>query len=196
MYITDIKKERKMLSSIFVDGEFWAKIDNEVLAQNNVKIGFSLDKSQLEQLKYDSEFKRAKEKSLYVLSFRDHSKKDLFNKLKRDYSPSVAQNAATRMEELGLVNDENFARKYARELLLSKHFSKRRTEVELARKGISREVICDAINGIDYDPLEQIRFLVEKKYKLAASDEKVKRRAIAFLQRYGYSWDEIRQVLK
>lgn len=196
MYITDIKKERKMLSSIFVDGEFWAKIDNEVLAQNNVKIGSSLDESQLEQLKYDSEFKRAKEKSLYVLSFRDHSKKDLFNKLKRDYSPSVAQNAATRMEELGLVNDENFAQKYARELLLSKHFSKRRTEVELARKGISREVICSAINSIDYDPIEQIRFLVEKKYRLAASDEKVKRRAIAFLQRYGYSWDEIRQVLK
>ncbi len=195
MYITDISRERKMLSSVFVDGEFWAKIDNEILAQNKIKVGSQLDEAQLEQLKYDSEYKRAKEKSLYVLSFRDHSKRDLFNKLKRDYSPTVAQDAAARMEELGLVNDESFARKYARELILNKHFSRRRAELELTQKGISKEAICDALDAVDYDPIEQIKLLVEKKYKLAASDEKVKKRAIAFLQRYGYSWDEIRQVL-
>ena len=195
MYITGISRERKMLSSVFVDGEFWAKIDNEILTQNKIKVGSQLDETQLEQLKYDSEYKRAKEKSLYVLSFRDHSKRDLFNKLKRDYSPTVAQDAAARMEELGLVNDESFARKYARELILNKHFSRRRAELELTQKGISKEAICDALDAVDYDPIEQIKLLVEKKYKLAASDEKVKKRAVTFLQRYGYSWDEIRQVL-
>ena len=195
MYITGISRERKMLSSVFVDGEFWAKIDNEILTQNKIKVGSQLDETQLEQLKYDSEYKRAKEKSLYVLSFRDHSKRDLFNKLKRDYSLTVAQDAAARMEELGLVNDESFARKYARELILNKHFSRRRAELELTQKGISKEAICDALDAVDYDPIEQIQLLVEKKYKLAASDEKVKKRAAAVLQRYGYSWDEIRQVL-
>ena len=195
MYITDIKKERKMLSAVYVDGEFWAKIDNEILAQNKIKVGASLDETQLEQLKYDSEYKRAKEKSLYVLSFRDHSKKDLFNKLKKDYSTTVAQDAAARMEELGLINDENFARKFARELLLTKRFSKRRAEIELSQKGIPREVICEALDAVDCDPIEQIKMLVEKKYKTASTDEKVKKRAVAFLQRYGYSWDEIRQGL-
>ncbi len=195
MYITDIKKERKMLSAVYVDGEFWAKIDNEILAQNKIKVGASLDETQLEQLKYDSEYKRAKEKSLYVLSFRDHSKKDLFNKLKKDYSTTVAQDAAARMEELGLINDENFARKFARELLLTKRFSKRRAEIELAQKGISREVICEALDSVDYDPVEQIKILLKKKYKTASTDEKVKKRAVAFLQRYGYSWDEIRRAI-
>lgn len=195
MYITDIKKERKMLSAVYVDGEFWAKIDNEILAQNKIKVGASLDETQLEQLKYDSEYKRAKEKSLYVLSFRDHSKKDLFNKLKKDYSTTVAQDAAARMEELGLINDENFARKFARELLLTKRFSKRRAEIELAQKGISREVICEALDSVNYDPVEQIKILLEKKYKTASTDEKVKKRAVAFLQRYGYSWDEIRRAI-
>lgn len=99
------------------------------------------------------------------------------------------------MEELGLVNDEVFAQKYAKELLFNKHFSKRRAEFELSQKGIDKDVICEVLSNLECDAVEQIRTLVDKKYKTAYSDEKVKKRAVAFLQRHGYSWNDIKQVL-
>lgn len=183
-----------MLSSLYVDGELFAKIDNEVLIRSGLKVGSSVDDEILNELKYDSDYKRSKDKSLYLLSFRDHSRKELIDKLKRDYSVGVAEKSARRMEELGLINDDNFAKRYARELLFNKHFSKRRAEFELSQKGIDKDKIYEILSNIEYDAVEQIKLLVDKKYKLAYKDEKVKKRAIAFLQRYGYSWEEIRQV--
>lgn len=194
MYITDLKKERKLLTAVFVDGEFWAKIDNDIVAQNVIKPGVSVDDTFLVQLKFDSDYKRSKEKALYLLSFRDYSKKELTDKLKKDYTIGAVQKAVERLEELGLVNDNSFAKKYAKELLFNKHFSKRRAEFEMSQKGINKDVICEVLSELECDSVEQIRLLVDKKYKLAYSDEKVKKRAVAFLQRYGYSWDDIKQV--
>lgn len=195
MYITGLKKERKRLSAVFVDEAFWEKIDNEILARNGVKVGISVDDEFLSKLEFDSDFKRAKDKALYLLSFRDYSKKELSDKLKKDYCSTAVKKVAIRMEELGLVNDKSFAKKYAKELLFNKFFSKRRTEFELSQKGIDKDTIYEVLSGLECDAVEQIRVLVDKKYKTACSDEKIKKRAIAFLQRHGYSWDDIKQVL-
>ncbi len=194
MYITDIKKNRKMYTSIYIDGDFFAKIDSEIFLKSGLKIGSEVDENFLKNLMYESDYKKAKDKSLYLLSFRDYSKKELVDKLKKDFSNEAVDNAVQRIFELGLVNDESFAKKYAKELLFNKHFSKRKTEFELIQKGIDKDLICSILDEIDFDPIEQIKFLVDKKYKLAYTDEKVKKRAFAFLQRYGYSWDDIKQV--
>lgn len=195
MYITGLKKERKRLSVVFVDDAFWAKVDNEILVQNSVKVGTLVDNEFLSKLKFDSDFKRAKDKALYLLSFRDYSKKELSNKLRKDYCSAAVEKAVVRMEELGFVNDEVFAKKYAKELLFNKHFSKRRAEFELSQKGIDKDTIYDVLSDLECDSVEQIQILVDKKYKTAYSDEKIKKRAVAFLQRHGYSWDDIKQVL-
>ena len=184
-----------MLSAVFVDEAFWAKIDNDILLQNGIKVGTSVDDGFLSRLHFESDFKRAKDKALYLLSFKDYSKKELSGKLKKGYCAPAVEKAVARMEELGLVNDEVFAQKYAKELLFNKHFSKRRAEFELSQKGIDKDVICEVLSNLECDAVEQIRTLVDKKYKTAYSDEKVKKRAVAFLQRHGYSWNDIKQVL-
>lgn len=183
-----------MYTSIYVDGDFFAKIDSEIFLKNGLKIGSEVDEDFLKNLQYESDYKRAKDKSLYLLSFRDYSKKELIDKLKKDFSNEAVINAVQRIIELGLINDESFARKYARELLFNKHFSKRKTEFELVQKGIDKDLICSILEQVDCDAVEQIKLLVDKKYKLAYTDEKIKKRAVAFLQRYGYSWDDIKKV--
>ena len=184
-----------MLSAVFVDDASWAKIDNEILARNGVKVGISVDDEFLSKLKFDSDFKRAKDKALYLLSFRDYSKKELNDKLKKDYCSASVEKVVARMEELGFVNDEVFAKKYAKELLFNKHFSNRRAEFELSQKGIDKDTIYEVLSDLECDSVEQIQILVDKKYKTAYYDEKIKKRAVAFLQRHGYSWDDIKQVL-
>lgn len=193
MYITGLKREKKHLTAVFVDGELWDKLDSEVLEQRAIKAGMQVDEDFLTELKFESDYKRAKDRAMYLISFRDYSEKELFSKLKRDYDEAAVEKAVARMRDLGLVNDLNFAQKYAKELLFNKHFSKRRAEFELLQKGIDKDTVCDILAELEYDAVEQIRLLVDKKYRLAYSDEKVKKRAVAFLQRYGYRWNDIKR---
>lgn len=195
MYITNLKKS-KLSSAVFVEEEFWANIDNEVLEQNGIKIGMLVDNDFLSKLKIDSDFKQAKNKALYLLSFKDYSKQELLNKLKKDYCDKSAKKAIYRMEELGFINDEIFAQKYAKKLIFNKYFSKKRAKFEMYKKGIDKNIIDKVLSDIDFDAVNQIKILIDKKYKLAYSDEKVKNRAIAFLQRYGYSWDDINKAFE
>ncbi len=193
MYITGLKREKKRLTAVFVDGELWNRLDSEVLEQRAIKAGMQVDEDFLTELKFESDYKRAKDRAMYLISFRDYSEKELFSKLKRDYDEAAVEKAVARMRDLGLVNDLNFAQKYAKELLFNKHFSKRRAEFELLQKGIDKDTVCDILAELEYDAVEQIRLLVDKKYRLAYSDEKVKKRAVAFLQRYGYRWNDIKR---
>lgn len=184
-----------MLSSIFVDGEFYAKINNEIAYKYKLHQGKEVNEELLLEIAYESDYKRAKDKALYALSFRDYAKGELIEKLKIDYSDEAANAAADKMEELGFLNDTRFAQRYAKELIFTKKLSKSRAEYELIKKRISKDIIECVMSDIEYEPIDQIKFLIEKKYKGAYDDEKIKRRAISYLQRQGYSFSDIKNVL-
>lgn len=194
MIITKIVKSKKFQSLIYLDGEFYCALDNYFIALYNLKIGQEIDLEDLEKIAFESDFKRAKEKAFYILERRDHSSFELISKLKKDFSEDVAIKVADKMVDLGLINDEKFARKYAEELLFSKHYSKYRAKLELLKKGIDKDFVSNLLGDFEVDENENIRELLQKKYKNAFTDEKVKRRAIAFLQRQGYKFENIRHV--
>ena len=114
---------------------------------------------------------------------------------KIDLLHKSADKAVERMEELGLVNDESYALHYAQKLIFTKHMSKNAVVYELARKGIDKELAAEILDEIEVDSSEQIRMIIDKKYK-NISDEKIRRRAVAALQRLGYRWDEIKGVIE
>lgn len=194
MRVTEIRARRKQLSALYLDGEYAVSIDTKTLLEQRVDVGSELDDEDLQELISLSDENRAKEKALRLISYRSHSKKELTDKIRRTATDEAAQKAADRMEELGLVNDEDFARRYAEQLLTIKHMSKRAAAMELQRKGIDRDMIEETLGKIEVDPREQITEFLSKKYK-NLDDEKIKRRAIAALRRLGYGWEDIRGVL-
>ena len=58
-----------------------------------------------------------------------------------------------------------------------------------------QESIEEILEELDPDPREHIEIIIERKYKKALTDEKGKRRAVAALQRMGYSWSDINAVI-
>lgn len=194
MLITAIEPRRKAMSALFIDGEFVMNLDTQTLLENRFDVGREIDDEDLHEIIKLSNERRAKEKALYLISYRDHSKKELTEKIRRTCDEESAQKAVERMEELGLVNDELYAERYARKLLFTKHMSKRAAEYELARKGIARETAREILEEIDVDTIQQIKAVIDKKYK-NITDEKIKRRAAAALGRLGYNWDDIRQAI-
>ena len=194
MKITEIKPRRKGLSALYLDGEFAVSLDTKTLIENRFDVGREIDDDDLHEIIKLSNERRAKDKALWLISYRDHSKKELEQKISRTSDKDSAQKAVERMEELGLVNDERYARRYAEQLLNSKHMSKHRITFELIQKGIERETAEMIVEELESDPREHIRIVIEKKYR-NLSDEKQKRRAAAALQRLGYRWDDISYVL-
>ncbi len=195
MLITAIEPRKKAMSALYIDGEFVMNLDTQTLIENRFDVGREIDDDELHGIIALSNERRAKEKALWLISYRDHSKKELKDKIKRTCDEESAEKAVERMEELGLVNDESFAERYARKLLFTKHMSKRAAVYELAQKGIEKELASEILDEITVDSHEQIRAVIERKYK-NINDEKIKRRAVAALQRLGYGWDEIRAVFE
>lgn len=195
MTITAIEPKRKRLSAIYIDGEYAMKLDTEAVLMSRFSVGSEISDEELKELIEFSNEKRAKEKALWLISYRDHSKKELMDKLRRTADEQSAESAAERMEELGLIDDEKFARKYANELINVKHLSKRAAEFKLFEKGIDKQLARDILDEFEINPRDHIYAIIEKKYRNAITDEKGRKRAINALQRMGYTWSDINCVL-
>ena len=141
MELTAAEPRRKHLTQLYLDGEPGPKIDTEVFLLSRLKPGDELGEEELRALVEESDARRAREKALYLLEHRSHSKRELTEKVARTAaSREAAQAAADRLEELGLLNDRAFAESYARELIQRKRYGLRRVRQELARKGIPRDM--------------------------------------------------------
>ena len=195
MKITAVEPRRKQMCALFIDGEYVMNLDAQTLIENRFDVGREIDDDELKEIIDKSNERRAKEKALWLISYRSHSKKELFDKLKRGFDEESAQKAVDRMEELGLINDEEFAKLYARKLVNGKKMSVKAAEFELYRKGIDKITAEQVLGELEYDPQTQIIEFITKKYK-NIQDEKIKRRAVAALQRKGYSWEEIKQAIE
>ena len=195
MKITDIRPRRKGLSAVYIDGDYALSLDTQTLLEHRIDIGREFDDEELHDLIESSNERRAKEKALWLISYRSHSKKELRDKISRTCDRQSAEKAVERMEELGLVNDRDYAERCAQTLIFTKHMSKRGAAMELRRKGIESEIIDEVLGDIEVDEREQIQAVIERKYP-KIGDEKIRRRAVAALQRLGYGWEDIKAVIE
>lgn len=196
MEITAIEPRRHRLSQLYLDGEAAVRVDTETLIKTGWKPGMEITDEELHALLEASEERRAREKALYLLEYRSHSKKELADKISRTTSREAAEAAVEKMEELGLMNDESYARQLASSLLERKGYGVRRARQELLHKGIDRELVEEILLETAPDPEEKLREIVERKYQRQLQDEKGYRRTVAALQRLGYGWEDIKSVLE
>lgn len=198
MELTAAEPRRRGLVQLFLDGEAAVKLDAQVFLQSGLKPGDQVSDQELFELIQVSDARRAQEKALYLLEYRNYSKRELTEKIARTAaSREAAQAAAGRMEELGLIDDRRFGEDYAKELFSRKGYGARRAAQELRRKGLDQELVQELVEkyGSPEQSGENIRRVLEKKYPGWREDEKVRRRAFAALQRLGYSYQEVREAM-
>lgn len=195
MTITAIEPRRKGLCALYIDGEFAMKLDAETVLAHRFDAGREITDEQLHACVTDSDRKRCKDKAMWLISYRDHSRRELIDKLRRDYSEDSAEAAVSRLEELGLIDDGRFARRYASDLVNVRHLSERGVRQKLREKGIDRDLIDEVIGEIEFDEQAQIREIIEKKYARSLGDEAGRRRAANALARLGFGYSDIKSAL-
>ncbi len=107
----------------------------------------------------------------------------------RGVPDDVADAALDRFEELGLVDDEEFARQWVRSRQAGRGLARRALAHELRTRGVDDEVVTEALDDELDDELETARELVRRKVRSSSRDpdqQRQARRLLAMLARKGY----------
>ena len=143
----------------------------------------------------------AKEKALRLLSGRPMSRKELVDKLtarprdkeKEPIPEELAEEAADRLEELGYLNDAEYARTVARHYA-AKGYGERKLRDELWKRGVPREYWDQALEEVQ-DPTDGMDAFIRRKLMGRTADKETLGKLSAALARRGYRWEDIRAAL-
>ncbi len=191
-----VKEGKANKIHIYVDEEYRATVDDDYWYSEKYRNYKEIDEEELTELLDAVSFRRAYNKGLDLLSRRPHGTKELIKKLcEKGHEKTSAEKACDRLLELGLLNDEEFARILATELYERKGYGIKRIKQELIFRGIDREIAENAIETLDIDTQNRIILVIKKKYLNKIDDEKGRKRAIDGLMRLGYSYSDIKTAL-
>lgn len=145
--------------------------------------------------------RRVKERILYLIGDMDRTEQNIREKLRASgYTGDIADRAIESLKEYGYIDDARYARMYAESLRDGKNKSIRAIESALYAKGVSKEAVSEAVEGLDFDEEEQIlKALAKKGYTaeaLSEADADTKRKLYGFLARRGFSHGAISNIIR
>lgn len=204
MVITAIERTKRGKYALFIEGEFVFSVSDEQLVKDHLKAGNTVTPADLDGIKWRADEHFAKERALNLLSARSYTKKGLYHKLIEKVDPQIAEKTVARMEELGLLNDEEYGRRKAADLYHLKHYGRRRVTDILVEKGIERALAVEIAEELEPQDMEDALYtIVERKYARIldeATDKqdlyKRKARVQNALLRKGYSYEEVGRVVR
>ena len=182
------------------DGTILRVTENEV-ACFGLYSGMELTEELREQLAEAVRRGEVKEKALRLLSGRPMSRKELVDKLtarprdkeKEPIPEELAEEAADRLEELGYLNDAEYARTVARHYA-AKGYGERKLRDELWKRGVPREYWDQALEEVQ-DPTDAMDAFIRSKLMGRTADRETLGKLSAALARRGYRWEDIRAAL-
>ncbi|MFL6090372.1 MAG: regulatory protein RecX [Aeromicrobium sp.] len=125
------------------------------------------------------------------LEDQPRSRAELADALARKNVPDdLAERLLNRFEEVGLIDDADFASQWVQSRLRTRGLAPRLLAMELRRKGVADEIIREVLADIDPDDERQAAHqLVQKKLRSMASlDDTTRiRRLTSMLARKGYA---------
>ena len=193
--IIKAQKGRGSKIHLLLDDEYRITTDVDFWAENFIKDGTDIDDEEWENLVTKINYRKSFNKCADLLSRRDHSVKELKEKLLRTVDEASADKAIERFLELGYLDDEKFAKALAKHLYEVKNYSDNHVRQELYKRGISREIVYDIIDTSEIDSIETIINLVIKKYYNKLNAENGKEKVVAALMRKGFSYGDIKTAL-
>ena len=128
---------------------------------------------------------------LGMLTGRARTRAELTTKLRqRNVPEETAQRLLDRFEEVGLVDDANYARSWVEQRHRGRGLARRALAAELHRKGVPEEAATESLGAVTPEAEEQMaRILVQSRLPRVAglSREVAMRRLVGMLARKGYS---------
>ena len=149
----------------------------------------------------EKELETAKKRAMYLLGGKDYSKKELMDKLLKNYSRENCEKAVAQMEEYGFLDDERYAKKLARQYIEVRKYGKSRAKMMMIQKGLGSALADEALEQYTSDDMiDEIVSIIEKKYYDRLFEEglegrKEMQKVMAALARRGYGYEDIKNAV-
>lgn len=180
--------------NIFLDGRYAFSL--AVAAALGLKIGDTLTEGQIAERQAKDSLEKAKDQAIRYIVQRPRSINEIERYLKRKgYDEPQIEQIINRLKELDLLDDSAFAEYWIEQRLTFKPRSQMALRYELQQKGVSRAVMDELLNEVDevaaaqdaaQRKLNTFRHLPEDQFRAKLG---------SFLQRRGFRYETIRQVV-
>lgn len=196
-----VKKDNKNVTLIFDNNEKLF-LSYEVFIKSGLRKGDEISESRISLLIEENQTFYIKQKAFRLLGRRPHSSYELKIKLKqKGYNDILINEVIKQLKESNYLNDYEFAKSFTEEHIKNKLWGQRKTEAELFKRGVNREIISRIINEefSDSNQFDNAFKLAGKKYKALlkgnTSSEKMHSKLISFLITRGYDYDIVKRAV-
>jgi regulatory protein len=205
MRITKIESQKRnpTRKNVYVDGEFVAGISEEALLRLGLRAGDDITAEQLNTIKAVEEIVRTKEAALHLLSFRARTVSEVQKRLRRkNFAPAHINQVVRELEEVGLLDDGEFARMYVRDRLNVRPMGRRAIRQKLRLHGVEGSIADQALDEVfrTFSQEQAVLDLAKKFLRLHSKrmtdPARLRNRLAGYLARRGFTWDVIKPVLK
>jgi regulatory protein len=143
---------------------------------------------------HSEESKKALARAFKLLSLRDHSRRELRDKLlRKGFSVSAVEKSIEQLEELNYLDDHEFGKDFIRYCQVVRKLGISAIRAELAGKGITGQTADEVLKT--YSPELEMKTAFEIAHK-KFENNKTKEQVYQYLRRKGYSSDTIFAAIK
>ena len=187
-------------NKIYLDTEEIMDISPLIRQKYDLKVNDNIERF-YDEISYEASL----EKGIFLISLKDRTKKEIRLKLEEKFrNKSAILQAIEKLEELGYLNDLNYAISY----IEGRTYGKNRISYNLFQKGIDKATVEKAYltlaeekkDNVDNKKLE--KFIEKNSKKININNEreekkiKEEQKLIQYLARQGFSLDKIFKKLK
>lgn len=157
-------KKVKNKYRVYLDNEEIDLYENIIL-KYNLLLKKEIDSNLLEIIKEDNKKEEAYESALNYINVKMRSKKEIEKYLKkREYDNNLIHDIISRLEELGLINDENYIKAYISDKINLTNDGPNKIKQNLINEKMNEDLVEKYINEIDKEELIiKLEKLIDKK---------------------------------
>lgn len=203
MNITKIEKQKKNNNryNLYIEGEFFCGLYDDTILKFGIASGDELSEAKLNEIRDFDEYIYGKKTAFDYLSYRIRTIREIKKKLKsKKLNDHIIEKVINHLTELGLVNDEEFARQLVSEKIKNKPAGRRSLQQKLFEKGISKNISESVLNTLLTEDTERelaLKIYEKLKPKLKGLDKQDSRKKIFdTLARKGFDFDIINEIIR
>lgn len=199
--ITAIERAREGSPlTVYVDGARAFTVSEDMASRLGLQVGAELAPDDVARIESGDERVKAREAAFRLLSVRARSRRELLDRLQRKgFAADLAGSVADELEEIGLVDDVEFARLWADERVRLRPVGPMRLRQELTAKGVPSDVVGDVVRTTyEAHPETELarRVAAGRAGRTDTGDRKARARLHAFLVRRGFSHETAAQAIR
>lgn len=203
MKITRLKRgvRNAQKIAIYVDSKYTFSVLESILVDENLYIDKEITEEDLDRIKDLTESLELKVKLINLISRRPRSEREIQQYLLKQNIKDNKGIIETLKNE-GYIDDTKFTEWWIDQRVAFKNRSINEIRSELLGKGISNDIIENAIGKADLSDNEvlSIKLLAEKKKRLLMhknlTTEQLNEKIVQFLLRKGFRWELIQKALE